>query len=189
MSTSKKIIKEQKEFLFKLSKGIDPTTNICFEEDTILNNVYIKKTLGEVYETLNVLFQILDENKLRKNAFFILEDEIDRITPSSEPITISKIAFFVNQGINRPNMKKLRATEITQWLENEGLLKTVDNDGFDCRKIPTDKGLELGIIKVEKINSIGKMYTANLYNENAQRYVIENLPNIMEWLSKEAEFY
>lgn len=187
MLISKKIIKDQMEFIFKLSEGIDPTTNICFEEDTILNNGGIKKTFSEIYETLNVLSQNLDEHKQRKDAFFVLEDEIDKITPSKEPVTISKIAFFINQGISRPKMKKLRATEITRWLENEGVLKTVYSDGLDCRKIPTDKGIELGITKVEKTNSIGKTYTANLYNENAQRYVIENLANIMELLRKEDE--
>lgn len=186
MELTYEYIEEQKQFISKLSGGVDPTTGIAFAEDTILNNAIIKASLKNVEKTLNVIQKsikngtVLDGKTEKKCNFFFFDDELKKIEISNEPITISHIAYMINNAIHRPEMKKLKAIELTAWLESENYLESISDNGDSYRKIPTEKGVSIGITKVEKVNSIDKVYSANLYNGKAQMFVIENLHNIVE---------
>ena len=46
-------------------------------------------------------------------------------------------------------------------------------------KVTTKKGNEIGIINEKRENSYGNVYSVNLYNEMAQRFVVNNLDNIL----------
>lgn len=85
-----------------LSHGIDPTSNIEFPDDTILNSNILKLYFSEAAE----LFALLEANidkvshlKLgnavsRKIPFHLDPNEIKNIRLSDEPITISRFVFL-----------------------------------------------------------------------------------------------
>ena len=107
-----------------LSHGIDPTSNIEFPDDTILNSNILKLYFSEAAE----LFALLEANidkvshlKLgnavsRKIPFHLDPNEIKNIRLSDEPITISRFVFLINETCHHQDMKKLKATQITAWL-------------------------------------------------------------------------
>ena len=47
-------------------------------------------------------------------------------------------------------------------------------------KVATAKGNEIGIINEQHKNSYGNIYFVNMYNEAAQRFIVDNLDNILK---------
>ena len=58
MKTIYYTLKEQRDFIKKLAKGIDPTSNLKYEEDTILNNPTIQKCFEDIVYSLDTLIKI-----------------------------------------------------------------------------------------------------------------------------------
>ena len=166
-----------------LSKGVDPTSNIAFPNDTILNSNVLKACFKEASTILNFIEENIDSINnmpLRKVTntklpFSIRDDELNLIPLSDLPIPISRFVFFINDSYKRKNMKKLRATQITSWLTNHGYLEEIEcNDGYFC-KSATEQGNSIGITSVTKMNSRCEKYITNLYNKNAQRFILSNV--------------
>jgi hypothetical protein len=76
-----------------------------------------------------------------------------------------------------PGMKKLSAVDLTKGLVQMGILYQEDGEPSDKR--PTDDGLALGITREQRQNSYGNNYYVNLYNDSAQKFVVDNLQKIL----------
>lgn len=159
-----------------LANGIDPTSGIQFENDTIMNNKQIKEYHRQIKNILDKL--ILIENKRvtsnrrsNKIPFFLLDSVKKNVVLSENEISVSALCYIINEYVPA-DMKKIRAFEITNILEEKGFLKSIEwRDGKKI-KIPTEAGLKLGITQFEKINEYGNLYYVNYYNNNAQRYIL-----------------
>lgn len=172
-------VKRQIKYLTLLTKGIDPTTNIVFEEDTILNNPFIKELLKETVDSLRAYSSTMHEKRRFKDDFSITEEQIKTLEPVDYPITISRIAGSIN-GKKSSDVKNLEATRLTKWLELKGYLTTEQNENGDFWKVPTEKGEELGITRNIKVRLDGGTYSANLYSTEAQRFVYEHLLDVLQ---------
>lgn len=170
-----------------LSHGIDPTSNIEFPDDTILNSNILKLYFSEAAE----LFALLEANidkvshlKLgnavsRKIPFHLGTNEIENIRLSDEPITISRFVFLINETCHHQDMKKLKATQITAWLVAHGYLEEIEGNNRDIYKSSTEQGRKIGITSFKKVNSRGNEYITNMYNRGAQEFIINTvLPQI-----------
>ena len=172
-----------KIYLDKLSQGIDPITDLNFPNDTILKNkdlsIFFNKTAELINEILIETGGEIPKNiKKSKFPFYITEDEKCKIELSSTPISISKLTWSINSVINTSVMKKIRATEILTWLvRNEFLTIEVVNDNE--YKVPTEKGKKLGINEICKENSYGNKYLVNLYDMEAQKFILESIDLII----------
>ena len=69
--------------------------------------------------------------------------------------------------------------DLTKGLEAMGYLETKPLGEEKSYKCPTEKGLQRGIIAEKKVNAYGNEYCVNLYNKKAQRFVMENLEEIL----------
>jgi hypothetical protein len=76
-------------------------------------------------------------------------------------------------------MKKVHATEITGWLQKQGYLETRELYAGKNYKIATEKGAKLGIRNEKRTNKYGNDYSVNLYNINAQKFIVENIEKIL----------
>lgn len=170
-----------------LSYGIDPTSNIEFPDDTILNSNILKLYFSEAAE----LFALLEANidkvshlKLgnavsRKIPFHLETNEIGNIQLSDEPITISRFVFLINETCHHQDMKKLKATQITAWLVAHGYLEEIEGNNGDIYKSSTEQGRKIGITSFKKVNSRGDEYVTNTYDRNAQEFILTTvLPQI-----------
>lgn len=172
-------LKEQRDFVKKLSKGIDPTSNLKYEEDTVLNNPTIQKCFEDIVYSLDTLINIEKEPRQIKDDFYVTVDELQAIVLPQENITISHLAFIINSQISNLDRKRLQATELTSWLVDEGFLGLEMDSSGNIWKTPTENGKKLGIIPVTKTNSIGKKYSANAYTPEAQQFIVDHLAEIV----------
>lgn len=168
----------------ELSNGVDPTSGITFEKDTVLNNITLKKAFAATSELLKGLarsekvFASSKAGEGYKMQFHLFPSDVERIEVSETPITISKLAFLINSVGNNSGMKRLKATQITFWLTCNGYLQIEDSDEEHPYKIPTEAGVALGISYEIKRNAAGVKYAVNYYSPKAQKYIISNINQI-----------
>lgn len=173
ISSLHKVIKD-------LSMCIDPTSGVFFYKDTLLSQPAISKSLEDVAELLELNIQAKKKNKQRKENFNLLENCAEKLILSEEPISISKFTFMINEVCHSPNMKKLKATAITEWLLKNHYLCLVKKDEHSIfLKKSTELGHNIGICFVNKENKSGEPYQINLYNKTAQQFILDNMDKIL----------
>lgn len=169
-----------------LINGIDPSTHLEITVDTILNNKYNNMLLKDVYKLLSQYLMQYDVNcvydKRRKHFFYIDDFKKKEIPISEHAIPISTFAYTLNEFIDEKTMKKVKASEITSWLMNEGYLKEIEHDDGKVFKVLTDKAGEIGMLKETKTNSYGRTYDVNLYSSQTQMFIINNLDAISQFI-------
>lgn len=174
-----------KEYMEKLSESIDPISGLYFSNDTILSNTKLKACFSDVADILDDVLKIGAHSPKvdgrYKYNFDISEEEKGEITISKEPIAISTFVHSINNVIDTTYIKKLRATHITTWLLNRGYLKEVHHEDGKVFRPATEKGNSIGISSIPKTNSYGRKYELNLYDENAQKFILEKVNDIAEF--------
>ena len=164
-----------KEFMDKLSQGTDPITNMSFPNDTILNNSELSRCFSRVSKLIIEIVKNSKNSKNRKLQFYITEDEKENVLLSDEAIPISTFTYRINDQAKTPDMRKLKATQITNWLLEKGYLSQIKHSDGKVFKVITEKAKSIGISSISKVNSYGRKYELNLYNKNAQKYILDNL--------------
>lgn len=104
----------------------------------------------------------------------IYEFLCSKFAPTDEPVPISMLADMVNSILLQKTDIRLTAVKIANYLEENGLLKTIKVDNKNLR-LPTNLGKSIGIITIEKISSTGDNYQQVLYNKTAQIVMLEKL--------------
>lgn len=182
LDVAKKIIEDLK----MLINGIDPSTRLEITVDTVLNNKYNNMLLKEVHKMLSQCLTVCNGNCVfdkRRKLFFYIDDLQKKEIPISEQaIPISTFAYTLNEFIDATTMKKVKASEITEWLMNEGYLEEIEHEDGKMFKILTDKANEIGMLKETKTNSYGRTYDINLYSAQTQKYIVNHLDSISQFI-------
>lgn len=110
-----------------------------------------------------------------KKEFYIYQEDLIKYELKEEFLTISKLVVNLNVKYCESDMKKLRTETITDFLLMKGYLY-LDKDTY---KKPTLKGKILGITRGEISDKEGNKYSVNLYNLRAQKYIIDNIYDIL----------
>ena len=106
-----------------------------------------------------------------------IKTDFNEIKIFEEPVTVSTIADQVNVVIMQQG-RKITAIKINNWLVEKGYLEIIEEDE-DKRKSPTSKGEEIGITCVEKKNFKEQTYYTNYFNQNAQKFIIDSIDEII----------
>lgn len=170
-------------YMKKLANGINPLTDEPIPENDTVNNVRLSRCFFFVSEILNSSIE-KERKKAAKSlpSFHINVDEISKILPKDHPTSITHLTAYITEQVGNKQMKPLSYSVIADWLTNLGFLEiTEDNRGR--RKFPTQRGRSLGITLEERIGKDGK-YMAVLYSTEAQQFIIDNLPAILEHSTK-----
>lgn len=125
--------------------------------------------LANIANTVSIEDKQIEEVKTYSDE---VKSNPNEIKTFEEPVTISTIADQINVVIMQQG-KKISAIKLNNWLVEKGYLEIIGEDK-NKRKSPTLKGAELGIISEEKKNFKGQIYYSVLFNQNAQRYVVDN---------------
>lgn len=181
-------LQELKSNISLLLDGIDPQSKLKFESDSILASKFNQNLLREVRELIDLMIKInADPGKIdnrHKEDFHISKDIRDEIPLSEPPIPVSTFTYILNAQIDTVFVKKLRATQITSWLYQQGYLSEIEHDDGKLFKVLTDKSYLIGLSSKEMMNSFGRMYPVILYNTDAQKFVIDNLDAIAGVIEK-----
>ena len=181
MTELEKIV-SAKDCMDKLANGINPFSDETLPKDTVLNNVDLSRNF---FIASDVLRQVVENNGTvgytRRRSllppFVLPPEKFDQIEVTSSPTMIRQFTGRINSLIDERAMQKLKVTALTTWLVNDGLLceEVVDEKK---RKKPTKKGEKLGISSESREGQYGE-YLAILYDEPAQRHIIDNLDQII----------
>ncbi len=173
---------EMRYYAHSLMNGIDPTSKAVFAEDTIMNIPQIKKYNEDVCNLIDSMIAArtsAGKTQKGKIPFFIMKEDRENFPYFEKPVCISEFCNCINKFV-LPGMVKLRATDLTKGLLNKGYLIEISIDDEKRFKAPTLVGASLGIIADKRTNSYGNSYSVNLYNIDAQKYIVEELAEIIE---------
>jgi len=173
-----------KRYMDDLANGIDPISETPMDQDSLLNNVrlsrcffYVSDVLRRVIENGGEVKKSYAKKTRPTDNFYLSAEDRANIPVSDSPAMISRFAESINGLIDTESMKKLKLTAFTAWLMNKGFLtEEVRND--KKRKIPTEAGKRLGISSEIREGQYGS-YLATLYNREAQRFLVDNLDEII----------
>lgn len=167
-------IKYAKSVIESLARGVNPLSGEEISDDEVINNVKISRCLFYVADVLEKLCQgeHLQNNKKAKTPFIIKAGELENFDYTDGGIPISGIVKKINDIVGYDG-RKIKRGLIIDWLIEDGLIVESEINGRKY-KTPTDKGVEAGIYTEVRFGSNGN-YKVVLYNENAQKMIIEHL--------------
>lgn len=175
--TELETMQRAKMYLDKLARGVDPITGQEIGDDSVLNNVRISRCL---FYVSGVLDQVIANGGAigEKAPFAITREQMSGIPISDQPIRISEFAENINRAAADPSRKKLKATDITNWLLEKGYLwKELGPDGKQ-RRVPTEQGIRCGITG-QLVQGQNGPYVSVSYNAYAQRMILDHLEEIL----------
>ena len=177
--TELETIKRAKMYIDKLANGIDPLTDENINDDSVLNNIKISRCLFYVSGVLEKVIKNGGEVQRASGGqapFVITEEQASVVEISETPVGVAisakRIKTVIDEGV-----KKISPVKISNWLLEEGYLAENIRAGKK-EKVAAERGRELGISTVEGVSSDGIKYRKNLYDMNAQKFVIGNIFDI-----------
>ncbi len=175
-----KLVQHAKDYIDAMARGVHPLTGQEIPEADTLNNIKISRCLYYVSDILGEVIEnggVSKPQKGKKEPFDETKIDVSQIKYSKSPKNVSDLVTQINE-LRPENMVKLKITAITDWLVDIGMLEILTFNDKN-RKLPTAKGLSMGIVKEERTGLYGT-YQAVLYNEAAQHFIIDNLPAIIQ---------
>ena len=175
------------QYIRRMSAGRNPVTNRPAPENDVLSNINVHRCLNFIDEVLT------DVHKSGGIVGQLPQRERSAKIPLSQtfPYEIlqqyryqqdQQISFFLKQleeYLPEGQKMPVPATTITGWLRENGYLeKQAVNDTGKENSVPTRKGEALGMYS-EKGGIYPNEYFRVFYNENAQRFIIENFRRIL----------
>ena len=125
--------------------------------------------------------KIKRKKKAGKQEFFLLQEEADNFM-FSDYLHVSDIRDEMNRICVRDNIKQVPATRLMEILLAEEVIKEKELGGrFD--KLPTEKGIKLGVKVVEKVSEKGYAYTVLMYPQIIQQMLIKKF--VREMIAEE----
>ena len=112
-----------------------------------------------------------------KKDFYIYQEDLINYEITTNEITITDLVMDLNCKLCMDGMKKLRTEAITNYLQSKGYL---EYDQEKRKKKPTILGNLLGIDVRRRFNKERNIeYDVNVYDRNAQKYILDNLYKII----------
>lgn len=170
------------KYVERIADGCNPVNNISLENDSVLNNpniircmYFIKEVLEEVKSNDGVV-----RSTNRKMATVPFPKEILEEFVYKEDKSITHVLNQLYEPVIGMNIKKISAAKVTAILKDEGYLSEEKNLATGkLRKVPSDKGNELGIYLVDREFN-GQVYQSVTYNKSAQEYVLDLIRKMLE---------
>ena len=178
--TELETMQRAKMYMDKLARGIDPITNQEISDDSVLNNVRLARCF---YYVSDVLEKVIANggnvgSTPKRQSFAITPEQLAMVRLSPEPVRVSWIVDSLAEAVNDPEMRKLNATVITNWLLQQGFLeKRTTPEGKNTR-VPTHSGHAIGLTSETRQGRDG-IYEMVLYNLDAQRFVLDHLMDML----------
>ncbi len=177
-----KLLLHAKDYIDKMARGINPLTSDKIPNTDLLNNVNISRCLFYVSDALDKMIKIQKRKDTKNKLPFYLDSaSLVKFEYSEEPISMSEIVKRLNRLINTEEMNSLNVIKVHDWLISINVLyEEVVNDKKVKR--PTSLGNDIGITLETRMNLQGVAYKVNLYNKQAQEFIIDNFENLMDFI-------
>ena len=110
--------------------------------------------------------------------FSLTAEQLAAIQISETGVLISEFCQKVNELLSQKKMEKLQKSAVTNWLVKHGFLENQLDENGKRHRLPTAKGTELGLYTSTLTSAHGVPFTAVFYNAEAQKFLLEHLPEI-----------
>ena len=112
------------------------------------------------------------KSKGKKSDFYLNHNDVGKF-PYKEYYYISDIKDHLNEITSGENVKKVTLKAIWEFLVSEGLVVEENVEG-SLKKVPTEKGREMGIIAVDRVSQYGFPYQLLQYPIGVQEIVVKH---------------
>lgn len=175
-------VKRAKMYMEKLAMGIDPLTDKPIPVGEVATAPRMRKCFQYV---AGLLEQIAD------NGGIVGEDRKGNIPPiwtaevlakyvfPDVPLTMTEIVKQLNAVAGMSFYTKLSYRNVVQWLVTIGALEIVERSDGKHTHVPTEQGITLGIQTQNRVGRNGRVYSNVVYNEEAQRFLLDNMETIL----------
>lgn len=171
-------------YIKSLANGFNPLDNSKLPDGDIVNNVQISRCLFYVsavlQEVINNDGKVYKKSKPKKLPFNITPQQISKVKLTEAPISLSEFVRNINSVIDTEKYKGLTYKALSGWLVTKELLAIQTINGKD-KKVITENSIYIGISVIQR-NYYEKSYTVTVYDKNAQRYILDNMPDILQYL-------
>lgn len=179
--TELELMQRAKLYMDKLAQGIDPISGDEVSEDSALNNVRLARCF---FYVSGVLQQLIDNggvvgSKPKKTEFTMNAQQAAQLRAADQPLRITEFADMVLAAVGREKMKRPNTKAITDWLIAKGFLTTQLGTDGKTHRIPTEKGIRLGIYTESRQGQYGE-YQAVYYAPSAQVFLLDHLTEILK---------
>lgn len=170
------------KYLRNLASGRNPVDGADLAEDHLLRDPALVNAFDLAADLLeawldNGGFNRVEPKRIR--PFELSEADRKRIVISEDAVGVMTIANRIAKVVPY-DMKTVRYAQICAWLQYLGALAWEEQDGSK-RRVSTPTGQQLGIRTVERRSVDGNTYRKNIYDANAQKFVIDNLEGIVSY--------
>ncbi len=174
-------VKLEKAILYaqRIADGCNPVNNAPVEEGSVLHNpnvircmYFIKEVLEEVCHNKGY---VGGKPKNSDKQPFPLN--VKDVFVYKEDKAISRVVEQINEPLDDLIYQKLSYKTVTKWLLRQGYLHELAFEKFANKtfKVPTDRGMQLGIRTEERVRVDGAGYVVTLYGKQAQEFIVDNL--------------
>ena len=179
-----RVLKHARHYIASMADGINPLTGEYAPPGDTISQERIQKCCAYVTDILNKLIESGGSFKPKKIPFSITQQQLTYVQLSQQPIAINDFAKRIN-AVTPKNMRGISGAKITSWLAKNGYLDVAVSKSTQIKEVTTTKKVlnnrsrELGISSVQTTNrSTGEIYEKLLYNESAQKFILNNLDKI-----------
>lgn len=170
------------KYVQRIADGCNPVNNAPLDEKDVLNNPNIIRCMYFVKDVLEEVRKndgLIGEKKPKGEMMPFPTEVLDEFK-YEEDKSITHVLKQIFQPVEDLNVKKVSVVKVTALLKEEGYLmdEQIPETG-KSRKIPTDKGKELGIYTVEREYN-GRVYQSVVYNRSAQEYIVTEIKKMIE---------
>lgn len=172
------------KYVERIADGCNPVNNVPLENDSVLNNPNIIRCMyfiKEVLEEVQINGGTVGGKQGKKSESMLpFPIEILDSFTYREDKSITHVLSQIYEPIAEMNVKKVSVTKVTTALKEEGyLLDEPSPETGKTRKVPSERGKELGIYMIEREFN-GRAYQSVVYNREAQEYVVSLIRRMVE---------
>ena len=128
--------------------------------------------IGGIQEEKEVIPAKKEKKKNRKAEFFLERDEALNFS-YQDLYYLTEIKEELNRIRCEKKVKRITGVQIWDYLRQEKLVEEKQINGR-YEKVPTLRGIEMGIISTERVSKAGNAYTVLMYPSNVQRFIVEH---------------
>ena len=178
--TELETMQRAKMYLDLLAQGVDPITGRPLPGGCGLDQA----RLGRCFSYVSGVLEKIIANggavgtPVRTQPFRLTAEQRARVRLSEFPMTVSEWINALYLAAANPEMKKLSAVAVTDWLVSRGMMARQTDENGRAQRLPTENGRQLGISTKTRQGSDGE-YQAVFYDLNAQRFLLDNLDAIL----------
>lgn len=175
-------LKQAKHYMDALSSGINPVTGEMLAEDCELRSDNFYKCFSYVSGILEKEIGksiSADELRAKRVDFYLSEEDRAKVTVSDDHVGINTVAARINDVIDRDQMKGVSGGKLAECLVSMGYLRLETLSNGNIVRIATEKGVLAGIETQNRTDTVGKAYLQNVYSKEMQRFLIDNINDIM----------